>query len=192
MAKNKAPIRPGLIIARWFKKSILAKTFKNAGEWLRNATGINGPKIINGKMPLIDKNAWIIAKATGGAIAADVLMAAENTWRPYYQAKHPPQTRTSDAQIKSWLHRLWLNSTERRTALKNSGYCCEECAVKQTLAKDKEVKLDVHHKHGHVNWQKIFQAIREELLVPAEELSPLCSSCHDKKHPKTYTGEESK
>jgi len=185
MAKNKVPLRPGLIIVRWFKKSILAKTFKDAAQWLSSSTGINGAKIISGKMPLIDKNAWLIAKATGGAIAVDVLMTAEDNWRPYYQAKYPPQTRTSDAQIKSWLHRMWLNSAERRTALKNSGYHCEDCHVKQTTAKGHELKLDVHHKHGHVNWQKIFEVIRAELLVPAEELSPLCSPCHDLKHSKS-------
>ena len=189
MAKSNVPVRPGLIINRWFKKSILATTFKNAAEWLSSATGINGPKIISGKMPLIEKNAGLIAKATGGAIAADVLMAAEANWRPYYREKYPPATRTSDAQIKSWLHRMWLSSVERRTALKNAGYRCEECDAKQTMAKGQELKLDVHHKHGHVNWQKIFEVIRAELLVPAEELSPLCPPCHDNKHLKS-TGDQ--
>lgn len=189
MAKNNIPIRPGLIISRWFKKSILASTFKHAGEWLRSATGINGLKVISGKMPLIKKNARLIEKASGGAIHADALMAAEAQWRPYYKDKHPAPTQTSDAQIKSWLHRMWLHSVERRTALKNAGYRCEECDAKQTAAEGKELKLDVHHKHGHVNWQKIFEVIRAELLVPAEELSPLCPPCHDIKHPKS-TGDQ--
>lgn len=190
MAKTKVPVRPGLLINRFFKKSVLAKTYKKAADWLRAATGINGRKIISGKMVLIEKNAIKISAATGGLVTVDELMTAEANWRPYCIEKYPPATRASDAQIKSALHRLWLNSPERRTALKNSGYKCEDCGIKQTTKKGEEVKLQVHHKRGHVNWQRLFDAIREELLVPPEELSPLCEPCHDTKHTPVATEEK--
>jgi hypothetical protein len=190
MAKSKIPVRPGLLINRFFKKSALAKAYKNAATWLKEATSINGRKIISGKMVLIEKNAIKISKATGGAVTVEALMTAESNWRPYCIEKYPPSTFTSDYQIKAALHRMWLNSVERRTALKNAEYKCEDCDVKQTKTKDKEVKLQVHHKRGHVNWARIIAVIREELLVPPEELAALCEPCHDGKHkPEKPAGE---
>lgn len=182
MAKSKVPVRPGLLINRFFKKSALAKAYKSAATWLKEATGINGRKIISGKMALIEKNAIKISKATGGAVTVEALMTAEANWRPYCIEKYPPATFTSDYQIKAGLHRIWLNSVERRTALKNAEYKCEDCDVKQTTAKGAEVKLQVHHKRGHVNWARIIAVIREELLVSPEELAALCEPCHDGRH----------
>ena len=36
-------------------------------------------------------------------------------------------------------------SKERSTALRSSECHCEECGIKQSAAKGKEVKLEVHH-----------------------------------------------
>jgi len=86
---------------------------------------------------------------------------------------------TPNGKIRSALRIVWMRSRERSTALRNTGYCCSACGVKQSTAKGKEVKLDVHHTRGQVNWEKIFKVLREELLCDPEHLAPLCRKCHD-------------
>ena len=89
-------------------------------------------------------------------------------------------TRTRDVKIRSALRQLWLRSTERSQALKNSNYSCEQCGVKQSKAKGKEQKIEVHHKKGILNWDKIFEAIQENLLCDPNDLECLCPECHKK------------
>jgi len=92
---------------------------------------------------------------------------------------------TPDSYIKGKLRQMWICSRERSAALKNTGYCCSRCGIKQTMKKDHVIKLDVHHKHGgqdEINWKKILTVIREELLVDPENLEPLCKECHNKEH----------
>ena len=55
------------------------------------------------------------------------------------------------------------------------------CGSKQSVAKGREVKLEVHHKRSP-NWQRIFEVIREELLVDPVELECMCKECHGKHH----------
>ena len=90
---------------------------------------------------------------------------------------------TPDSYIKGRLRQLWVSSRERSAALKNTGYCCAKCGVKQSRKKGFEVKLDVHHLHEgkkDIHWQRILDVIREELLCPPDRLMPLCKECHDK------------
>ena len=75
------------------------------------------------------------------------------------------------------LRLLWMRSRERSQALKNTGYCCSICGVKQSAAKGKEVKLDVHHLDG-VQWDGLFDEIKRRLLHKPERLCPLCERCH--------------
>lgn len=100
---------------------------------------------------------------------------------------------TPNSQIRSALRILWLRSRERAACLKAHGNCCASCGVKASVAKGREVKLDVHHKSGRIgNWQKIFDVIREELLCSPENLMPLCEKCHDELHKnETENGKES-
>ena len=44
------------------------------------------------------------------------------------------------------------------------------------------MSLEVHHKAGITNWQKIYEFIRAELLTEPEELEVLCTECHKKEH----------
>lgn len=78
------------------------------------------------------------------------------------------------------LRQLWLRSRERGEALKKSGYKCESCGVKQSKKKGFEQKVEVHHKEGVCNWDKIIEVIREELLCSPDKLQSLCPDCHDK------------
>lgn len=74
---------------------------------------------------------------------------------------------------------IWLRSRERAKALKDSGYCCEKCGIKQSRAKGREVKVEVHHKDG-IDWQGLIDMIRERLL--SGDLEVLCKKCHDDEH----------
>ena len=89
-------------------------------------------------------------------------------------------TRTTRSQIKNALRRLWLYSVERRTTLKNSNYCCEQCQVKMSRAKGYEQKIEVHHKQGVGNWDEVIDVIMKELLPDPSMLQSLCPACHDK------------
>lgn len=88
---------------------------------------------------------------------------------------------TPRSVIKSALHRLWMRSRERSAALRATGYHCAACRAKQSAAKGREVRLDVHHLDG-VEWDQIVELIRRHLLVDPERLLPLCHECHSAAH----------
>jgi len=85
---------------------------------------------------------------------------------------------TPNSRIRQALRILWMRSRERSEALKNTGYCCAVCGVRQSKAKGHEVSLDVHHLEGVTNWDELFAAIRKHLLVDPSKLVPLCKDCH--------------
>jgi len=93
---------------------------------------------------------------------------------------------TPNSKIKNVLRVLFLRSRERAEALKNTGYCCSMCGVKQSVAKGREVKLMVHHTEG-IDWDGIFDFIRERLLQTPDKLAPLCKDCNDQIHPENVT-----
>ena len=88
---------------------------------------------------------------------------------------------TPNSQIRSALRKLWLRSRERRAAIVRTGNKCENCHVKASRAKGREVVIDVHHMRAP-NWDRIFKVIRDELLVDPDELKPMCEVCHDEHH----------
>ncbi len=88
--------------------------------------------------------------------------------------------RTPDYRIRSALRLLWLRSRERGEAIKRDKYTCQCCGVKQSKAKGKEKKVEVHHKEGVGNWDKIIDLIYSELLCDPKDLETLCPGCHDK------------
>jgi len=87
---------------------------------------------------------------------------------------------TPKSQIRSALRRLYLRSRERAKRLKDDGYTCQCCGVKQSKAKGREVAVEVHHKDGVCNWGLIFDVIYEQLLCNPEHLETLCRECHKK------------
>lgn len=96
-------------------------------------------------------------------------------------AKRNP-TKTPQSKIRSALRALFLRSRERAAAMKASGYKCKQCGKKQSKAKGKEVKVEVHHGNGIDNWKIIIDAVYEYLLCDPRFLIPLCEECHDKIH----------
>ena len=89
----------------------------------------------------------------------------------------PKSKRTSNARITSAIRQLWLRSPERSEALKRDGYSCVECGVKQSKAKGKEQKVEVHHING-ITWGRVHRVVRQDVLCPPDELETLCPECH--------------
>jgi predicted HNH restriction endonuclease len=86
--------------------------------------------------------------------------------------------RTQRSRIKAALRQLWLRSRERAQALKNNNYSCNKCGAKQSKAAGREQKVEVHHKEGIGNWDKVIELIQEEILCDPEKLEVLCPECH--------------
>jgi len=85
--------------------------------------------------------------------------------------------KTPRSTIKGRLRQMWVRSRERAEALKRDDYTCQKCNRKQSKAKGKEFKVEVHHING-VNWDKIIEFIYKELLVEPKKLKTLCKDCH--------------
>jgi len=85
---------------------------------------------------------------------------------------------TPRSRIIQQLRQLWLRSTERAEALKRDQYTCQHCHVKQSKAKGREQKVEVHHKDGVLNWDQIVDLIRDQLLCDPTKLETLCPTCH--------------
>lgn len=86
---------------------------------------------------------------------------------------------TPKSKIRAALRQLWLRSRERALALKETGYCCADCGIKQTRRKGEEVVLEVHH-DPQIDWSGIIELIQKRLLQVPQY--PLCKECHKKRH----------
>jgi 5-methylcytosine-specific restriction endonuclease McrA len=85
---------------------------------------------------------------------------------------------TPNSKIKAAVRMLFLRSRERAEAIKRDKYTCQKCGAKQSKAKGKEVSVEVHHKTGITNWNKVYSVIRECVLCPPDEMETLCKACH--------------
>jgi predicted HNH restriction endonuclease len=88
---------------------------------------------------------------------------------------------TPNSKITVAIRQIWLRSRERAQALKNAKYCCERCGKKQSKAKGREQKVEVHHKKG-IDWTGLVQLLRERVLQTPDDLQVLCPDCHNKEH----------
>ena len=84
---------------------------------------------------------------------------------------------TTRAKVKSALRLLWLRSPERARVLKDDKYTCQNCGKKQSKAKGKEVKVEVHHTEG-IEWNDMVDNIL--FWIFQSEQITLCEKCHDK------------
>lgn len=82
---------------------------------------------------------------------------------------------TTRANIKAAIRLLWLRSPERAAILKEDGYRCQSCGKKQSKAKGKEVKVQVHHDNG-ILWDDICDLIL--FYVFHSKQSTMCEKCH--------------
>lgn len=88
---------------------------------------------------------------------------------------------TPSSQIRSALRQLWLRSRERGQAVKDQKNTCVECGRKGSVAKGREVKINVHHKDG-IRWDNLIQLIRDQLLQTPDKYVCMCEECHVKHH----------
>jgi hypothetical protein len=85
---------------------------------------------------------------------------------------------TPRSRIVQAIRQLWLRSRERAKALKEQNYTCQKCFKKQSKKKGFEQKVEVHHKEGIGNWDKVIEIIRQEILCSSDKLEVLCPECH--------------
>lgn len=91
------------------------------------------------------------------------------------------QPNTPRSKIRSAIRQLWMRSRERAKALKSTGYCCSECGIKQSKAKGRAVKIEVHHEPPiEDKWKEIIDLIAKVILEAPQY--PVCKSCHKEKH----------
>jgi 5-methylcytosine-specific restriction endonuclease McrA len=84
---------------------------------------------------------------------------------------------TPRSQVRSALRQLWLRSRERAAAIKRDKYTCQECGVKQSKAKGKEVKVEIDHLDG-IEWEQMLDYVYRHLLVSPDKLETVCKGCH--------------
>src|SRR5574340_656384 len=86
---------------------------------------------------------------------------------------------TPRSKVRTALRQLFLRSREHASALQREHYCCEECGAKQSKAKGKEAKVEVHHLNG-IEWDNIIEYVFRHLLCDPKDLEVLCKACHAK------------
>ena len=112
---------------------------------------------------------------------------AEGQIRTYQPVKPTKKSRklptTPRSRIKNALRQVWLRSRERAACLKAAGHTCERCGVKASVARGREVKLQVHHRDG-ICWDGIVDAIVQAMLPDPSRLEAVCEGCHKDEHGK--------
>jgi 5-methylcytosine-specific restriction endonuclease McrA len=86
---------------------------------------------------------------------------------------------TPKSKIRAAIRQLWLRSRERSAAIKREHNTCEICGAKGSVAKGREVRIEVHHLEK-IEWEKVIEYIQKHVLVPPEKLMVLCKDCHKK------------
>jgi predicted HNH restriction endonuclease len=106
-------------------------------------------------------------------------MSSEAVMKP--KRKRPRKPVTPLSRIRSALRTVWLRSRERAQAVKDQKNTCQECGRKGSVAKGREVKIEVHH-IDRVDWDGILRLVRDQLLQDPSRLRCLCKECHKKTH----------
>ena len=70
---------------------------------------------------------------------------------------------TPRSRIKTAIRNVFLRSRERGNALKKTSYCCIDCGIKQSQAKGREVKIEVHHVDG-IDWNGVVDLVIDRVL----------------------------
>jgi 5-methylcytosine-specific restriction endonuclease McrA len=81
---------------------------------------------------------------------------------------------------------LTMRCRENHAVRKRDNNSCQKCGRKHSVARGREVKVQVHHTKPP-NWDKIITAVREELL-DEKNLVCLCKDCHDDHHDADKSG----
>jgi 5-methylcytosine-specific restriction endonuclease McrA len=87
---------------------------------------------------------------------------------------------TPRSRIRSALRQVWLRSRERAAAIKRDHYTCQVCGRKQSKAKGREFNVQVHHRAGIGDWEKVIDSVYKGILCNPKDLETLCEECHSK------------
>src|SRR3990167_6741638 len=91
---------------------------------------------------------------------------------------------TPRGKVRNAIRQVWLRSRERLKALQREHYTCQVCGKKQSVARGREQKVEVHHSAGRIgNWEKVIDVVYEEILCDPGDLEVLCPACHDARRP---------
>jgi 5-methylcytosine-specific restriction endonuclease McrA len=96
------------------------------------------------------------------------------------------QPNTPVSQIKNCFRMLSMRAREIQAVRRRDNNTCRQCGKKHSVAKGKEVKVQIHHS-VKPNWDRIITAVREELLNP-ENMFAVCKECHDQIHAVDQSG----
>ena len=94
----------------------------------------------------------------------------------------PPKADPLRGRLRAALRQVWLRSPERAAALKRDNYTCQApgCNKKQSKAKGREVKVQVHHIELP-NWDMAIDAVLAcGLFCKKEKLITYDKECHKK------------
>ena len=114
----------------------------------------------------------------------ELYFGSKTPQKPRIRTKSRKAESTPKSQVRNALRQVFLRSRERAAALKAGNYTCARCGRKQSMAKGKEFKVQVHHKHGVANWDEVLTAVYKYLLVHPDNMEVLCKECHDVEHKK--------
>lgn len=82
--------------------------------------------------------------------------------------------------IRHAIRQVWLRSRERAAAIKAETNTCEECNQKGSVAKGRQVKIEVHHQEPPDMEMIIDAFFKSGLLCNPDRLTVLCKDCHKK------------
>jgi hypothetical protein len=89
------------------------------------------------------------------------------------------------ARLRAALRQVWLRSPERAAALQRDHYTCQTpgCGKKQSKAKGREVKVQVHHIAGILDWNEVLDFVMSSGLFCSKDfLITHCADCHKSKN----------
>jgi len=89
---------------------------------------------------------------------------------------------TPRSRVRSAIRQVFLRSRERAKCIKDHHNTCERCGRKGSVAKGRELKIQVHHKAGVCNWERVIDEVFKEVLCAPEQMEVLCVECHQKEH----------
>ena len=87
--------------------------------------------------------------------------------------------KTPRSYVRGRLRQIFVSSRERAAALKRDKYTCRDCGKKQSRAKGREQKIEIHHVNG-TGMEEIIDLIYKKLLCDPNFLECKCPECHDK------------
>ncbi len=90
-------------------------------------------------------------------------------------------TTTPRSRVKNAIRQVWLRSRERAAAIKREGNTCQRCGAKGSVAKGREVPIQVHHRDG-IDWDGVVDLVIERVLVDPSRLEVVCKGCHEEEH----------